>query len=175
MLGSILPVLIQCFSSCYSAFFWRLQCFSVMRGLARELIFLVLVVGSLCLFLVVTVFSWWLQCFLQLLLCFSVCYSDVALGTGADIVIVLVVGSLLLFPAVTVHFCLLQCFFWLLPWISSHSVFFWLLQCFPLCYSDAGLGTGADISSARRWISLAVTGCYSVFSGGYNVFFCLLQ
>ena len=48
--------------------------------------------------------------------------------------------------------------------------FFGLLQCFPLCYSDAGLGTGADISSARRWISLAVTGCYSVFSGGYNVF-----
>ena len=38
------------------------------------------------------------------------------------------------------------------------------------CCSDAGLATGANISSARRWISLSVSGCYSVFSGCYSVF-----
>ena len=46
----------------------------------------------------------------------------------------------------------------------------WWLLCFSFCYSDAAIGTGADISSARRLISLAVSGCYSIFSGSYNVF-----
>ena len=41
---------------------------------------------------------------------------------------------------------------------------------FSVCYSDAALGTGADISSTRRWIFLAVSGCYRVLSGGYSVF-----
>ena len=129
-------------SGCYSAFVWLLQCFF--------LFFLQCFVWcfqccSPCysVFLVFTVFFfWWLQCFFL---------SVTVMRRSARVLIflVLVVGSFLLFLVVTV-FCLVV------------TVFF-------VCYSDVGLGTGADISSARRWISFAASGWYSVLSGCYRV------
>ena len=114
-----------------------------MWGSARDLIFLVLVVGSLLLFVVVTVF-----CLVDSVI--SVCYSDAGLATGAYI-------------ASTRR--------WISPAVCGcYSVLSGCYSVLSACYSDAALGTEADISSACRWICLAMCGCYSVLSGCYSVF-----